>query len=333
MKLMFRERDPRPLGIVVVVWLLLAVGTVLNIDRIAGAFGAHYTAELSEAAGLKQGDPVIVSGLEVGRVGSVELGGEGVLVEFTVTNDDIRLGDRSTARVSVATVLGDKALELESEGAGMLAAGDTIPLERTQSPYDVSQALSDLTTETGQIDVKKVVTALDTVSETMEGSGPELRAAIDGVGRISATIGARDESLRSLLAHADGFAKVLADRSSDMTAIVRDGNLLFAELLERRRDIELLLQNVTAMSRQLSALVDDNESTLRPRLQELNRVIDLLRANDANISRAIEGLSVYATGLGEVVASGPFFTAYLQNLLPGNLIPPVFGRSDSSGGQ
>lgn len=325
MKLMFRERDPRPLGIVVVVWLLLAVGTVLNIDRIAGAFGAHYTAELSEAAGLKQGDPVMVSGLEVGRVGSVELGGEGVLVEFTVTNDDIRLGDRSTAKVSVATVLGDKALELESEGSGDLETGGTIPLERTQSPYDVSQALSDLTTETGQIDVKKVVTALDTVSATMEGSGPELRAAIDGVGRISATIGARDESLRSLLDHADGFAKVLADRSADMTAIVRDGNLLFAELLERRRDIELLLTNVTAMSTQLRALVDDNQSTLKPRLEELNRVIDLLRANDENISRAIEGLSVYATGLGEVVASGPFFTAYLQNLLPGNLIPPVFG--------
>jgi phospholipid/cholesterol/gamma-HCH transport system substrate-binding protein len=333
MNKMFRERDPRPLGLVVVVWLVVAVATVLNINSIVGAFGQHYTAELSEAAGIKQGDPVMVSGLEVGRVSSVKLGGDGVLVEFTITNDDIRLGSQSTARVSVATVLGDKALVVESQGNGELADEATIPLERTQSPYDVSEALADLTTETGRIDVDRVVHALDQVSQTMEGSGPELRAAIDGVGRISTTIGARDESLRSLLAHADDFSAVLADRSADMTALVSDGNLLFAELLKRRQDIELLLGNVTAMAQQLSGLVDDNQESLKPRLAELNRVIALLRANKANIARSIEGLSVYATGLGEVVASGPFFTAILQNLLPGNLFPPVLGRADSVGGQ
>jgi phospholipid/cholesterol/gamma-HCH transport system substrate-binding protein len=333
MNKMFRERDPRPLGIVVVVWLVVAVATVLNINSIVGAFGQHYTAELSEAAGIKQGDPVMVSGFEVGRVSSVKLGGEGVLVEFTITNDDIRLGSQSTAKVSVATVLGDKALVVESQGTGELADEATIPLERTQSPYDVSEALADLTTETGRIDVDRVVQALDQVSQTMEGSGPELRAAIDGVGRISTTIGARDESLRSLLAHADEFSAVLADRSADMTALVADGNLLFAELLKRRQDIKLLLGNVTAMAQQLSGLVDDNQESLRPRLAELNRVIALLRANKANIARSIEGLSVYATGLGEVVASGPFFTAILGNLLPGNLFPPVLGQSDSVGGQ
>ena len=68
-----------------------------------------------------------------------------------------------------------------------------------------------------------------------------------------------------------------------MTALVSDGNLLFAELLKRRRDIELLLGNVTAMTQQLSGLVDDNQESLRPRLAELNRVIALLRANKANI--------------------------------------------------
>jgi len=333
MKKMFRERDPRPLGLVVVVWLVLVVMLVLNINSIVGTFGQHYTAELREAGGLKQGDPVMVSGLEVGRVSSVALGGEGVQVEFTITDDGVRLGERSSARVSVATVLGDKALVVESHGDGKLEEGDTIPVERTIAPYDVSEALADLTTETGRIDVDTVVQALDRVSTTLEGSGPELRAAIDGVGRISRTIGARDESLRSLLVHADQFAKVLADRSTDMTRLVRDGNLLFTELLERRRDIETLLGNVTAMSRQLSGLVSDNKSTLRPMLLELDKVIALLTANEDNVAKAIEGLSVYATGLGEVVASGPFFTAYLQNLVPGNLFPPVFGRTDTSGGR
>lgn len=325
---MFRERDPRPLGAIVVVWLVAIVALVLNINNLVGALGQHYTAELSEAAGIKQGDPVMVSGLKVGRVSSVELGGEGVLVEFTITNSDIELGGETTASVGVATVLGDRSLIIESHGDGSLAEDATIPIERTTSPYDVSQALADLTTETGQIDVDQVVRALDSVSATMESSGPELRAAIDGVGRISETVASRDEELRSLLHHADEFAGVLADRSQDITELVHAGNLIFAELLERREDVERLLGNVTAMATQLTGFVDDNRDSLRPTLIELNRVIGLLEANKANVSKAIRGLSVYATELGEVVSSGPFFTAYLQNLLPGNLFPPVIGEGN-----
>lgn len=320
---MFRERNPVPLGLIVVSWLAAAVLLVLNINTLVGMFGREYHAEIAEAAGLKQGDPVRVSGLDVGRVSAVELGDRGVLVTFTVNERDIELGDQTSASVGVETVLGDKALVLRSQGSQPLASGATIPLERTTAPYDVTAVLSTLTTETGQIDVDEVSKALDSVSATLDQASPELRTAVRGIGRLSKTISTRDQTLRSLLNHATGFSKVLADRSQDVTQMVRAGNLLFAELLARRQDVKTLLTNVTAMARQLTGLVDDNSSTLGPALDELNAVVKVLRANKTNLSKALKGLSVYATSLGEVVASGPFFTAYLQNLLPGNLIPPI----------
>lgn len=316
----FRERNPVPLGLAAVITVVLVIGLVLNINTVIGLFGRHYSAELSEAAGLKQGDPVEVSGLKVGRISSVSLGGQGVIVDFTVTNDAIHLGSRTTAGVQVATVLGDKALVLTSAGGGSLAG--RIPLSRTTSPYDVTQALSTLTTETGAIDIKQVSTALNTVSATLNGATPDLRSAIDGIGRLAQTIGSRDATLRALLAHADQFSAILADRSKDMTVLVHDGNLLFAELLKRRQDIDTLLANVSSMAAQLTSLVDQNAQVVGPALRQLDGVIAILRKNRANLSTSLRGLSVYATGLGEVVASGPFFTAYLQNILPGNLFPP-----------
>jgi phospholipid/cholesterol/gamma-HCH transport system substrate-binding protein len=316
----FRERNPIPLGVQAVVVVALVVTFVLNINTIIGLFGRHYSAELSEAAGLKQGDPVQVSGLKVGRVSSVMLGGKGVIAEFSLTNKDIHLGSKTSAAVQVATVLGDKALVLTSVGGGELDG--RIPLSRTTSPYDVNDALSNLTTETGDIDIKQVATALSTVSSTLDGATPELQAAIGGVGRLAQTIGSRDATLRSLLAHADDFSKVLADRSKDLTTLVHDGNLLFAELLQRRNDIDSLLSNVSSMAAQLTALVDENAKIIGPALHQLDGVIAILRKNKANIDKSLRGLSVYATGLGEVVASGPFFTAYLQNVLPGNLLAP-----------
>lgn len=319
---MFRERNTLPLGLVVVVWLVAMVLVVLNINGVVGMFGSSYSVMLPEAAGIKQGDPVRVSGLTVGRVGEVRLEGEGVLVEFSVTDSGIELGDETAAEVSVETVLGDKALVLTSSGDGSLAEGARIPVERASVPYDVNDALGDLQQETEAIDVDMVATALETVAGTLEGATPELSNAITGMSRLSQTISSRDDSLRSLLANAEGFSDVLADRSGDLTALMRDGNVLFRELLERRRDITALLVNLSAMATELRRLVADNEDAIGPALKELNAVIRTLQDNKANISETLRGMSVYATGLGEVVSSGEFFSAYLQNLLPGNMLQP-----------
>lgn len=332
---MFRERNPLPLGLAVLVGLAMTMLLVLNIDGVVGAFGRKYSVMLPEAAGIKQGDPVRVSGLTVGRVGEVSLEGDGVLVEFGLTETGIELGEETTAEVSVETVLGDKALVLTSEGDGTLAEGARIPMERASVPYEVTDALTDLQQEAEDIDVDQVAGALETVASTLEGATPELGNAITGMSRLSKTISSRDESLRSLLDNAEAFSDVLADRSGDLTALMKDGNVLFTELLKRRDDIKALLVNLSAMATELSGLVDDNEDTIGPALKELNTVISTLQKNKSNISKTLRGMSVYATGLGEVVSSGEFFSAYLQNLLPGNLVQPdlsEFGLNGLLGG-
>lgn len=319
----FRERNTATLGAGVLVALLVLVLVVLNINTITGLFGRHYSAMFAEAGGIKSGDPVEVSGLDVGRVTDVSLSGPGVKVSFNITNDSIHLGSATTASIDVATVLGDKSLVLTSVGGGTLAQGSQIPLGRTTSPYDVTQALSTLTTDVGQINVQQVSSAFDQISNTLNGSAPQIRAAITGVGRLAQTIGSRNAVLQSLLGHANTFASVLAGRASDMQVLVKDGNTLFADLLARRQEVAALLSNVSSMASQLSALVDDNGKVVGPALKQLDGVIALLKKNESNIDKSLHGLAVYGTGLGEVVAGGPFFTAYLQNLLPGNLLPPT----------
>jgi phospholipid/cholesterol/gamma-HCH transport system substrate-binding protein len=327
--IMFRERNPLPIGLIAVLAVATMLAGVLRVNDIVGEFGRTYKAEFAEAAGIKQGDPVVVSGLDVGRVKSVELGppGRGVIVTFNLNDDKVSLGEDTTASVSVKTVLGDKSLDLLPKGAGTLAEGSTIPLSRTTSPYDVNEALTDLTNETGAIDVRRLAKALDVVSETVDASAPEIRDAFTGVSRLSETISSRDAALRELLDHADTFSEVLADRNTDLTRIVRDGNRLFKVLSDRRDEIHALLVNVTAMASQLRGLVKDNKTTLKPTLVALDRVLATLKKNEANLDKGIRGVAIYATGLGEVVSSGEFFAAILQNLIPGNMFPPVIDQS------
>jgi phospholipid/cholesterol/gamma-HCH transport system substrate-binding protein len=65
---------------------------------------------------------------------------------------------------------------------------------------------------------------------------------------------------------------------------------------------------------------------LKPALAELDKVVDQLNANKKNLQETIDGVASYATELGEAVATGPFFDAYVQNLTaPATLAPVISG--------
>lgn len=233
--------------------------------------------------------------------------------------DGSTLGDATGASIKTATVLGAKFLEVRPAGTGRLAEGSVIPLDRTSSPYDVQELLDTVTRKTADLDVNRVAESLTTVADTFADTPPELRSAMEGLGRLSQTISSRDAELRQLLDHTASVSAVLAERSGNITTLVTDGNMLLEELRARREVIRSLLLNITGVLHQLDGLVHDNERQLGPALAELEKVLDLLRRNDRNLAAAITGLDTYAGSLGEAISSGPWFFALVPNLPPTNL--------------
>ena len=95
----FSERNPLVLGVVGAVVIAGIVLAALNWQRIPFVNpGKNYSAHFAEAGGLFTGAGVEVSGLPVGRVSSIELDGQQVLVRFRI-NGDVHLGDRTTAAI------------------------------------------------------------------------------------------------------------------------------------------------------------------------------------------------------------------------------------------
>jgi phospholipid/cholesterol/gamma-HCH transport system substrate-binding protein len=318
----FSNTEPGPIGLVGVL-LALAVGAgLLYADKLPFVeSGREFHAMFAEAGGLADGDQVKVAGLKVGRVTDVTLDGATVRVDFDVSDHDVLVGDRSRVAIKTDTLLGQRSLEIDPAGP-QLAEGGTIPLERTQSPYNLTDALGTLTTKLGQTDDQQVAAALNTLSDTFQNTPPQLRDTLAGLTRLSKTINSRDEALRQLLDHSDAVSGVLAQRSPQFKTLVTDGNLLLGELQRRRAVIADLLTNTRDVADQLNGLVDDNRTQLGPTLDRLNAVIAVLQDNEGNLSAALPQLGSFATSLGEAVASAPFFTAYVENLIPGNLIGP-----------
>jgi phospholipid/cholesterol/gamma-HCH transport system substrate-binding protein len=304
-------------GILIVVALVVAVFSYDKIPFISGK--SSYTAYFTEAGGIKSGSDVRVSGLSVGRVSSVKLDGTKVKVSFTV-DDDVALGDRTEASIKTETVLGTKMLEITPRGDGKLSGA--IPVERTRSPYDLPTALGDLTSTISALDTTKLSSALTTLAGTFKDTPPDLKVALEGVAQFSSTLDDRDAKLRNLLGNANKVTAVLAKRSDQIAGLIVNANALLAELLTQRNAVDALMINLGAAARQISAVVNDNRTQLKPALDKLNGVLSILDNRKQELQRTLYLLPKYAMSFGEVLGSGPFFKASLVNLAPGQFVQP-----------
>jgi len=314
------ERNRVAVGVVGILVVVLAVVAAFSYDRLPIIKGTKdYSAYFAEAGGIKTGADVRVSGMSVGRVTAVRLEGNKVLVDFTVRNG-VDLGDRTEAAIKTETVLGNKMLEITPRGTGQLSGA--IPVERTTSPYDLPTALGDLTETISALDTGQLSSALTTLAETFEDTPPDLRLALRSVARFSDTLNTRDAQLRGLLANAEKVTAVLAKRSDQIAGLVVNTNALLAEVLRQRDSVDALFFNLTAVSRQISALVEENRTQLKPAVDKLNGVLGILDNRKKELQRVLYLLRRYAMSFGEVLGSGPFFKASLVNLAPGQFAQP-----------
>ncbi len=316
----FEDRNRLAIGAVGLVSTAAIAAAALNYDRLPFLSAPQsYSAYFAEAGGLAEGSDVQVAGLEVGTVVGVRLDGARVLVTFKVDRD-IALGDRSEAAVKTKALLGNKLLEIAPRGTGRLV--DPIPLERTTSAYQLPDALGDLTATISGLDTDQLSDSLRTLAQTFQDTPPQLKVAVEGVSRFSKIINERDAELRGLLANANRVTGVLGERRDQIVRLVGDTNALLAELETQSNALDHISANISAVSRQIIGFIADNRESLKPTLDKLNGVLAIVQNRKDEVQQSVKGLNDYLLALGESLASGPFFKAYLANLLPGQFVQP-----------
>ncbi len=323
----FSERSPLAIGLVGLVGTALFVLAALENQKLPFVNkGRNVSAYFADVGGLYSGAGVEVAGLPVGKVSSISLDGPGALVKFTVPKN-IHLGDRTTAGIKTKGLLGTKMVEVMPRGDGRLVGA--IPIDRTVSPYQLPDALGDLTAAISGVNTNQLSDSLSTVAQTFSNTRPDLKSAVQGVARFAQTLDNRDAQLRSLLDNAAKATGVLAKRTDQVVSLVKDTNALLAQLRAQSAALDQITTNISAVSRQLEGFITENRHQLRPALEKLNGVLEILDNRKERIQKAIPLVDTYAMSLGESLHSGPFFNAYVVNLLPGQFIQPFIDSAFS----
>ncbi|WP_373167505.1 virulence factor Mce family protein [Mycobacterium marinum] len=323
----FAERNLLLVGTVGILTAAGVVGGALQYQKLPFFDqGTSVCAYFADVGGLRTGNTVEVSGYPVGKVSSIELDEPGARVTFKV-DKNIRLGERTEAAIKTKGLLGSKFVEVIPRGEGHLTG--PIPVERTMSPYQLPDALGDLASTISGLNTGQLSESLDTLAQTFADTPADFRNTVQGVARLARTLNQRDVQLRSLLDNAARATGVLANRTDQIAGLVRDTNALLVQLRTQSAALDQIWANISAVARQLKGFIADNRQELRPALDKLNGVLDIVEARKERLQQAIPLINTYVMSLGESVSSGPFFKAYVVNLLPGQFVQPFIGAAFS----
>jgi phospholipid/cholesterol/gamma-HCH transport system substrate-binding protein len=318
------ERNPIAValaGLAILAAVVLLTFFSSSLPFIGG--GTGYTAYFAEAAGLTPGNEVRVAGITVGHVTGVSLAGNKVAVTYPVKATWI--GNDSTAAIKIKTLLGDKYLAVDPLGSAAQNPGQPIPLSRTTSPYDVTQAFGGVSQQISQIDTQQLAKSLETLSAAFSTTPPYVRKALTGLASLSSSIASRNAEVTSLLAATRKVTGTLAAQDARFQALLGDGNLLLSMLRQRETAIHSLLLGTQALATQLSGLVNDDQARLGPALAALDQVTTVLANNQANLQRALALAGPYYRLLTNAVGNGRWFDTYICGLIPKSYLPPGTG--------
>ncbi|HEY0902673.1 MAG TPA: MCE family protein [Marmoricola sp.] len=317
MSVPFRERNPVKVGAVSLLTLaalLLIAFRAESLPLIGG--GDVYHAAFSDSSGIRANDEVRIAGVRVGKVTDVELDDGHVKVSFRISSS-ADFGTETHAEIKVKTLLGAMYLSLEPKGPGQLEEGDTIPVSRTRSAYDVVDAFSGLAERAQAIDLPQLTESLNTLAEETANTPEELQSMLKGLSALSANVAARDTQINELLGNLQKVSGVLADRDQDIVALMRDSDVLMKALVARREAVHELLVSTSTLSTELTALVQQTRGDLKPALSNLKSVVDVLKKNQNNLDNALRLMAPFYRVFTNTLGSGPWFDTWISNLPPG----------------
>jgi virulence factor Mce-like protein len=248
---------PRIAGVVaavVIAGIVLVMGWI-NVNFAAPWAQTHtVTAQISNADGIAVSSDVRIAGRLVGQVTQVTARGGHSVVTFHVDDAEWPLPADTTANVRLATLLGQKYIELVPgrDRTRHLADNGVIPLNATSPVVDFDQIL-----DTFDQPTRDALTSLiRTLGAGVQGQEGNLQLLVPSLRDLSVhgqtptrTLAQHDSDLNSILANLGTVADQLDQSRNDLAGVIDTLNSVTGALAADPQAVEGFIANTDALSR------------------------------------------------------------------------------------
>ena len=262
-----KRRDEVLVGLLLVAAVVIGLGGTIWIAR--GGLARNYPmyARFNWGAGLKQGQPVLLAGVQIGFVDRVELDPNGTLVVGLKVQQQYRVPKGSTATVQANGIFGDQLIAIKpvvGQKEYMLQ-GDTIP------------------TGTGSPGTAELLSKGDSIASDVRALTGKVRAEfVDGGGMqdVRATI----TQLTRLVAQ---MSRVMTEQSTQLTRTQDALRNTIASVDTAK--IDSTLTNVRAMSASLEQLSRELKQTNA----QVQTVVAKVSSGDGTVGKLMNDDAIY----------------------------------------
>ena len=316
--------------------IIVVVFGQMRFDRTTG-----YSAIFSNSSGLRPGQFVRASGVEVGKVKDVKLieGGSKARVDFDVERS-LELFEESTASVRYLNLIGDRYLELKrGDSDRRMPSGGTIPVERTEPALDLDALIGGFRPLFRALDPEKVNTIAQSIITVFQGQGGTINDILDQTASLTAALADRDQAIGEVIRNLNTVLDTTVRHQEQFDETLVNFERLITGLKNRADPIASSVADISDAAGTVADLLTDNRPVLQDTVGYLDAVQQPLvdqkdQLNDI-LSRLPSALKIIGRAGG---IYGDFFNFYLcdislklNGLQPGGPVRTVRVTSQPSG--
>lgn len=296
--------------IAVTTWLASIIG---NFSLLSSPY--EVTAQFSDATGLLQGDVVKAAGVTVGRVQSISV--EDGIAQVTIAiEEEVEVPADVRAQIRFRNLIGQRMITFvqpdpSSRTTELLAAGDRIPLERTDPAFDLSALFNGLRPLIRSTSPDDINTVAKTLVEALKGKEDQVAGFLGNVADISEMLASKDAELSSLLENVNIVTDDLKGRGDQLNATLADLNTFFGALQASRGDLEIALQTLDESATRFGRIIAANDENIAGELKDLRVLFDAIDDKRTDLRGALRALPDFLIGVERVTTYGQWGNGHL----------------------
>jgi phospholipid/cholesterol/gamma-HCH transport system substrate-binding protein len=316
--------------------IIIVVFGQMRFDRTTG-----YTAVFSNVSGLRSGQFVRASGVEVGKVTKVELidGGSKAKVHFSVDRS-LPLFDGTTASVRYLNLIGDRYMELKrGQSDKRLPAGGTIPIEHTEPALDLDALIGGFRPVFRALDPDKVNNIAQSIITIFQGQGGTINDILDQTASLTSALADRDQAIGEVIRNLNTVLDTTVRHQQQFDQTVQDFEKLITGLKNRKDPIASSVADISDAAGTVADLLADNRPLLQSTIGHLEGIQQPLVEQKDQLNDILVKLPTAFKIIGRAGGIyGDFFNFYacdislkLNGLQPGGPVRTVKLTSQPSG--
>jgi phospholipid/cholesterol/gamma-HCH transport system substrate-binding protein len=329
------------LSIFSLVLLLFTVMIIVVFGQMRFDRTNAYSAEFTDISGLRTGQFVRASGVEVGKVSSVHLidGGTRARVDFAVDRS-VPLYQSTTAQIRYLNLIGDRYLELkrgQGEGAGkILPPGGSIPLSRTSPALDLDALIGGFKPLFRALDPEKVNTIATALITVFQGQGGTINDILDHTAQLTAQLGERDQAIGEVVKNLNIVLDTTVRHRKAFDDTVNNLEVLITGLKDRGDQLAGGTAHISNAAGTVADLLAEDRSLLHKTLNYLDAVQQPLIDQRDELTDYLHKVPTALNMIGRTIGSyGDFVNFYacdisvkINGLQPGGPVRTVklFGQ-------